>query len=351
MFNNLFVADLEEILFHIKENSNEFLNKSIFATGCTGFFGIWIIESFLYINKRLNLNTKMTILTRNKDAFLNNHIHLLKFSEINFIEGDICSFEFPRDKYDFIIHGATQVSASLNIEAPHDTIRTIIDGTKYILEFAKRCDAKKFLFISSGAAYGKQSYTISHISEDSNSAPSTLDPRSAYGEAKRLAELLCILSSKSYGLEVKIARCFAFVGPYLPLNTHFAIGNFINDALLGKDIVIKSDGSPLRSYLYASDLALWLWKILINGKNCEIYNVGSDKFISMAELASLVSTITDVNSKVIISERQIMEKPIERYVPSIKKAAQDLSLKPLISLEVGIKKTFDWYKNRKENVW
>src|SRR5260370_33188789 len=97
-------------------------------------------------------------------------------------------------------------------------------------------------------------------------APDTMDANSAYGEGKRMAELLCAIYRKSYGIETKIARGFAFVGPYMQLDTHFAIGNFVSDSLAGQCIEVRGDGTPLRSYLYASDLMVWLWTILTRGK-------------------------------------------------------------------------------------
>lgn len=114
------------------------------------------------------------------------------------------------------------------------------------------------------------------------------EPSTAYSQAKRAAEHLCTLYREQYKLQAIVARCFSFVGQDLPLNAHFAIGNFIHDALYCDEIVVLGDGSSVRTYLDQRDLAHWLWTLLLNGRDGETYNVGSDYVISIAELAYLV---------------------------------------------------------------
>jgi dTDP-glucose 4,6-dehydratase len=174
-----------------------------------------------------------------------------------------------------------------------------------------------------------------------------MNPCSAYGEAKRISELLCSIAASHSALEVKIARCFAFVGPHLPLDSHYAIGNFIYDAINSKNILIQGNGSPLRSYLYASDLMIWLWTLLFNGKSSQIYNIGSEHAISIAELAHLIAKMSGNISNVIIKKPYANGDPIERYIPSTKRAENDLGLKQLISLEKALKRTINWYKTKK----
>jgi len=243
--------DLNHILQHSNHVWQRMSNKKIFVTGGTGFFGKWLLESFAHANKKLNLNAQMLVLSRDPDSFKNQFPHLGNIPSVRFHKGDVRNFNFPAGKFDFVIHAATDVSAKLNQEDPLLMMDTIIEGTRRVLDFARHTRTRRFLFISSGAVYGTQPPDLPLVPEDYIGAGPTTDPHSAYGQAKRLAELFCAVYQAQYGLEITIARCFALVGPYLNLDIHFAIGNFIRDVLQGRDIQVTGDGTPYRSYLYA----------------------------------------------------------------------------------------------------
>jgi len=342
--NQVLTEDLDHILEQTQDLWQELRNQRIFITGGTGFFGCWLLESFIWANEKLGLNASVVVLTRNVELFGRKAPHLANHPSVEFHIGDIRSFSFPSGEFYSIIHAATEASAKLNNENPLLMFDTIVEGTKRTLEFANFCGAKKFLFVSSGAVYGKQPSNVSHISEDYNGAPNPMEAQSAYGEGKRAAEMLCTLYSKQYHIEVKIARCFAFVGPYLPLDAHFAIGNFIRDASQGDVIRVNGDGTPCRSYLYASDLVVWLWTILLKGKSNYPYNVGSDEVITIAELAKKISDIFDSKPKVMIAQPISEGKTIERYIPSIKVVSSELKLKITVCLEEAIQMTFGYYR-------
>jgi dTDP-glucose 4,6-dehydratase len=197
------------------------------------------------------------------------------------------------------------------------------------------------LFTSSGAVYGNQPETLSNIEENYNGAPDLTNSLSIYAEAKRMAEVLCSVYYEHNNIPVKIARCFAFIGPYLPLDSSFAAGNFIRNVLMKEDIDIKGDGSSLRSYMYASDLTIWIWTILLKGKSNFPYNVGSDISISIKELALLIKSCT--NSKQLNINIFDTEKKSNKYVPSIYRAKNGLKLTLDVDLETAILKTVDFY--------
>ena len=335
--------DLDLILIKTKDCWLKLRNQTIFITGGTGFFGIWLQMSFIHINRKLDLNAKIILLTRNKSKFLSDYSWLKGYEEVSFLEGDICDFEFIDDKIDYIIHAATEASVKLNLEQPLTMFETVVNGTKRILEFAKQKEVKSFLLTSSGAVYGKQPHDIVNVDENYVGAPLTFDAGAVYGEGKRMSEVLCAVYYKHYNLPVKIARCYAFVGPFLPLNSHFAIGNFINNALKNEPIIIQGDGTPYRSYMYAADLMIWLWTILFKGADNYPYNVGSDKSISIEELAYEVATATASDSNISILEKRKNEPPL-RYVPSVERAKINLGLDLNFDLHQAIKRTVKYHQ-------
>jgi len=344
-YNQLLKEDLHHVFINTIDLWSFLDNKSIFITGGTGFIGCWLLESLLYVAEEKEKHIKVTVLTRNCEAFKLKAPNLANDPKLKFIEGDIRDFAYPADDYDYIIHAATDSSTGLDKINPLLMYDTIVEGTRHILDFANQQRVSKFLYISSGAVYGKQPKGITHITEEYFGAPDPTDTQSVYGQGKRSAELLCSLYAKKYGIETMTARCFAFIGPYLPLNAHFAIGNFINDGLQGRPISVKGDGTPLRSYLYAADLVIWLWTILLKGKSVFPYNVGSDEEINIKSLAEITTSSFKVKQNIVISIKPDISKQPERYVPSINRAKEDLNLRQYLDLRKSIIKTIDFHKN------
>lgn len=338
-------SDLNHVLEHTRELWENLRGERIFITGGTGFFGCWLLESLLWANDHLNLDCRVTVLSRSPDVFRTKAPHLAENNSVSVIQGDIRTFEFPPGTFSHIVHAATESSAKLNFENPLQMLDTIVDGTRRTLKFAKLCGAQNFLLTSSGAIYGKQPAEMTHIPEEYNGAPDPLDPKSAYGEGKRIAEHLCTLYADA-NLKPKIARCFAFVGPYLPLDIHFAIGNFIRDALNGGPIVVKGDGTPRRSYLYAADLAIWLWTILWRGESCWSYNAGSEESLSIMEVAERVAKV--FSPAALVERRGILDpqKAIVRYVPGVARAKNQLGLRTLVTIDDAIARTIEFYRGK-----
>lgn len=343
----LLIEDLEHIYQNTQDIWESFRGKKIFLTGGTGFFGKWFLESFIYVNEKLGLNAKIISLSRNPELFIKEHqFYIAHTKSVRFVKGDILSYDFKLDEeVQFIIHAATAASDSLNKNNPLLMMDTITLGTRNVLDFALTQPIEGFLFISSGAVYGKQPIDVPNIHETDSFKIDINNSNAAYSEGKRIAELYCSTYFEKFNLPIKIARCFAFVGPYLPLDTHFAIGNFINNFINKEDIIVKGDGTPLRSYLYSSDLSIWLWKILYQGNCNSVYNVGSNESISIAELAKKVLDENNDNLKIIISHPSNTGEQLQ-YVPSINKVKSELGVNVNVDLDTAIKKTKLFYLNK-----
>lgn len=339
---NQLAEDLNNILDRGRVLWPDLKGARFFITGGTGFIGTWLLESFVWLNDRLNLGMSAVVLTRNVEAFAEKVPHVASHPSITLSTGDIRTFAFPEGKFSFVIHGATDASAKLNTEDPIRMFDTIVGGTRRTLDLAVQSGAKNFLFLSSGAVYGDQPPHISHWSESDYNGPDCTNAGSAYAEGKRVAELLCTLYARQHGIEAKLARCFAFVGPYLPIDSHFAIGNFIRDAMAKNTILISGDGTPYRSYMYAADLTLWLWTILLRGQTARPYNVGASEAISIAELAALVNATLGGSGMRIMQQAQPGAPP-KRYVPSAQRAETELGLTQSVTLEQAISKTAHWH--------
>jgi dTDP-glucose 4,6-dehydratase len=319
--------DLSLILDRTAQVWAEARGQSIFLTGGTGFFGCWLVESFCHINRELALDARLMVLTRNPAAFAAKCPHLASDPALTLHQGDVRTFAFPSGEFSYIIHAATEASARQSTQAPLEMLSTIIGGTERALQFAAACGTRKFLLTSSGAVYGPQPSTMTHVPETWLGAPDPLLPASVYAEGS---------------LECKIARCWAFCGPHLPLDQHFAIGNFIGDVLAGRPIQIQGDGTPRRSYLYAADLAIWLWTIFFRAPSLTPINVGSDQDISILQLAQVVAATLNPKMEILVGRQPAPGAPPLRYVPSIDRARELLRLDVTVDLAESIRRTAQW---------
>jgi nucleoside-diphosphate-sugar epimerase len=339
----LLCEDLELIAMQTQPLWEAMRGQRLFITGGTGFFGKWLVESFCYANRQFHLNAEVTVLSRNPNAFYDAMPHL-KEEPLVLHRGDVRTFEFPNGSFAFIIHAGTAASHEMNENEPSQMTDTIVLGTERVLEFSRYCGANRLLFTSSGAVYGKQPAGLTHMPETYESPPDALSPRSAYAEGKSKAEQLCIANAEATGLEVSIARCFSFIGPHLPLNRHFAIGNFMADALAGRPIMVQGDGTPYRSYLYAADLAIWLWSLLFQGVSCRPYNVGSEMGMSLLEVARLVEHSLCPGVGVQVMKAPQAGQAVARYIPNTQRAQRELNLTERINLPDALQKTAAWLK-------
>lgn len=335
-------ADLDHMFDGLGEADWQyFAGKRLFITGGTGFIGKWMLSALIDADQRLGLNCTIEILTRSPKDFEALMPHLAVGSNIRLHEGDVRNFKYPQGKFDIVVHGATDVVAQ---HTPNETFSTCVDGTKWVLDFARVSEAQDFLLTSSGAVYGRHPSTSEGVPETYAGGPDPTLPSSAYGEGKRVSEWLACAQGAETGLNVKIARIYAQVGPYLPMDKHFAIGNFISDVLADREIVIRGDGTPFRSYLYAADTAVWLWATVVRGDAGRAWNVGGSSGISIASLADQVAKILNSTKGIKVLTPADPNSHTERYVPDVSRAHRELRLPPPIPLDDAILRTAQWLR-------
>jgi dTDP-glucose 4,6-dehydratase len=337
-------VDLERMRDGLGARWEGLRGRRIFVTGGTGFVGTWLLEAFAEANHALELDAELVALTRNPDRFRARAPHLANDPSIVLHPGDARSFTFPEGTFAFVVHAATEVPFPPTASQPLGSIADDLAVTQRVLDFARQAGAQRFLFTSSGAAYGRQPDDLTHLPESYPGGPLATDPDATYGHGKRLSEFACAAYARLHGFDATIARLFAFVGAYLPLDANYAVGNFIGDALAGRPIQISGDGTPRRSYLYGADLAVWLWTILLGGRAGATYNVGSSADVSIRDLAEAVASVAGTGVDIEIAGVPIPGRPPLRYVPDTSLAERELGLRATVDLHEGIRRTFAWHR-------
>lgn len=337
-------SDLDAVLARTEDLWNELRGARLFITGGTGFFGCWLLETLLWANDRLHLGASAVVLTRDPERFHRSGPRLAASSALTLQRGDVRTFEFPQGRFSHVIHAAVDAVPPRTRDDRLRVFDVILEGTRRTLEFARRAGAARYLLTSSGAVYGRQPAGVTHIPEDYSGAPDATDPARSGAEAKRAAEALCAIHADA-DLQPLIARCFAFVGPYLPLDAHLAMGNFVRDALRGGPIVLTGDGTPVRSYLYASDLVGWLWAVLVRGVPLRPYNIGSEDAISIRDAAGRVAECFSPPPEVRITRQPAAAVP-DRYVPSTARIRNELGVRATVPFAQAVARTVDWHRRR-----
>ena len=267
--------------------------------------------------------------------------HLAMMPWLRFQQGDVTDFSFPKGAFTHILHGAASSDARDYGADPSAMRRVLVDGTRRVLDLAARLPSPRVLLISSGAVYGPQPSQLTRIPEDHPLPPDTEVPTQSYAQGKREAERIASSLASSQGFPCVIARCFAFAGPHLPLDQHFAFGNFVRDGLAGGPIRVAGDGTAMRSYLYASELAAWLWALLLRGR-AKPYHVGSEEGLSIRALAEAIGAAT--GSGIDMAGLPQPGSPVSRYVPSVQRIPEELGLRPTVKVAEAIARTLRWHR-------
>ncbi len=295
--------------------------NKILVTGGTGFFGCSLLDMIAAGNW---LDRRFFLLSRRAEEFAQMHPEYAQLDNVEFISGDVRNLEKLDAGFDHIIHAATPAVDAPDDAELHDII---VSGTEEVLSFAKCCHVKKLLYISSGGVYGSGTKPFSE--------KTPCQPHTVYGKAKLTAEKLVLDS----GIPSVVMRAFTFAGKHLRRDVHFAFGNFIADALAQRDIVIKGDGTPLRSYMHSDDLARWMMIMLLEGRAGKVYNCGSPEAVSIKALAERINAQLNPAGKISVLTPAVPGAPVSSYVPDVKLAENELGLSLQVSLDEAIKRS------------
>ena len=326
----------EPQLNRLVEAINHLDGARVLLTGGTGFVGKWLIETANIACGNGAANIEIVVPTRDLSSSHATETKEIGFKNLSLIEGDLLTDNLDIGKVDAIIHAATPASAKLNESNPAEMTRVNAQSMQSALKFAK--NKTLFLFTSSGAVYGNQPQSVSQIPEIQDQPYSELT--SAYAKGKQLAELMCMQAGEAGACAPIVARLFTFSGHYLPRDTHFAIGNFVQNALDRKSILINSDGLSRRSYLYSADMAIWLWSALAKKSSPHPLHIGSEHSVSILELAQAVARVSAIELNFVpeikVANTSADPKKFHQYVPANSITKSQLDVQEWTTLETGI---------------
>jgi UDP-glucuronate decarboxylase len=335
MYN--FSEDIRNVIKEISEFKDEVEGKKVLITGGAGFIGSWICDVLHEL--KADVFCLDNLLTGSRE----NIKHLLNKKKFRFIKADVCKYSTSQ-KFDFIIHAASIASPLIYQKHPIETLDANLIGTRNMLELARKSDAV-FLFTSTSEVYGNEE--VIPTPENYYGYVNSFGPRCMYGEGKRAAEAYCYSYFQTYKLPIRIARIFNTYGPRLDVsNTGYGrvVVKFITQALKGESLTIYGDGTQTRSFCYIADTVSGLLKLLLK-KNIdgEVVNIGNDEEIKIIDLAHIILKITNSKSQIVF-QPALKDDPLRRR-PDLTKAKKLIKYLPKVSLEEGLEKTIEWYRN------
>jgi len=334
--DELLDEDLDEIISNSIGKLKKLDGSRICILGGTGFVGTWLVYSLLRARNEYNLSYEINIVTRSEKKSAS----LFSGHAITFIEHDLSKEPLALPPSDYFMHGSTPSVPSTGSLNPIEVINSTLNGSISILgAIEKYPKVKSALFLSSGAVYGRQPMSLIHRPEEDVSIPNTT--RTSYGMSKIQSEILFSQIKLNFGVPISTPRLFAFYGPHLALNDHFAIGNFFRDARAGKPIRITGNPQTTRSYMYPTDLIKSLIELLVCPDSSNI-NLGSSTPISMISLAESVRDFFGQG------QIQLFGNGSEpsNYVPQTVWLQQKSGESQQMSLQEGLKRWDSWLSKR-----
>ena len=330
------LTDIREVISSCETKLNKVQGSNFLILGGTGFIGRWLISTLLEANSELNLNLNITLVTRN--ARQATEILGVKTTQnLEIVEFDLSREVFHSNKpFEIAIHGATPSVPRTGSKDHELVFAASVNGAETILFGAEKFrNSPRVINLSSGAVFGPQEPSMRNIPENS---PYRINP---FGYSKAKIETEKKLNAADLVGKIKNtnARLFAFFGPHLALDEHFAIGNFMRDGFRSKEILVKGNPATRRSYLYITNLIEALIR-LIDEPDIKRINVGNDNPISIKDLAETFEQIFPKSQ----IKYQNDDSSATNYVPGVATLRERILIKDFLSLEDGIYRWKEWLR-------
>lgn len=312
--------------------------RSLAVIGGTGFFGKSVLDAF-----RRGLLApwdigRIVAASRHPETLARDHPELVG-AGVELVALDVAASDARLPNADYVIHAANTTDArSFAADPLRERAAILAAADRFVARAAIDCPEARIVYTSSGAVYGQQPSEVATLDEEAPfaGAAGMVAYKRDYAEAKREAEATIAAYGRAHGARVAVARCFAFIGAYLPRDQHFAIGNFLADGLAGRPVTVKARAPVIRSYMHADDLVCWLMTIAaVATSECPVYNVGSNVAVDVADVARRIAD----RCGVVVDRPERTDTPIDRYVPATDRARVDLGLSLGYDLDAAIDAT------------
>jgi UDP-glucuronate decarboxylase len=362
--DELLQQDLDYICANLGAEFGRLAGKQLLITGGAGFLGYYLVKSALHFNRTAGRDQPIRVTVW--DNFIRGtpqwltalhgtpHLTVERYDLIEPLPAAMPDFQW-------IIHAAGIASPPFYRKYPLRTIDANINGLRHLLEHGvaqsdRGRPIEGFLFYSSSEIYGDPTPEWIPTPEHFRGLVSCTGPRACYDESKRFGETLCVIYAQQHGIPTRMARPFNNYGPGLKITDKRVIPDFAREILAGRDIVMYSDGKPTRTFCYSADAICGYYKVLVNGRAGEPYNIGTERpEISMHDMAQ---KLIDTAGALFGYRGQLVHKPNaeadylvdnpNRRCPNLEKSRSELGYDPQVTLDEGLRRSLIWYHHNRE---
>lgn len=317
-------------------------NKTVMITGASGMVGSYMLYVLLMLNDEKHYGIKVDAVMRNVNKLPE---EIRNREDVNVVVADVTKDIPDVGDIDYIIHAASPASPLIMQNQPVETIAANTIGTFKTLELAKEKNAEGYLFISSREIYGQPDEGQEFFYENTYGFVDQLNPRSCYSEGKKAAETMCVCFHEEYGLNTKIVRLAHTYGPGMSIYDGRVQADFLKNVYHNEDIVLKSEGTAVRTYTYIADAIAGMYRILLDSEDI-VYNIGNEAGkVSIRDLAEiLVSIYPERGLKLVFDIPEGGTKGTAPYTLGIlsSEKLRKLGWNPKYSVKDGFKRTLEY---------